>query len=270
MKFVKENKLYQQIAGMKTPNGSELRGTWVEFCELLGVSDDKANEDIANLSAFGEAALESMNRIGIGYRDLRQFRRMPQDERLALIEAAKSGDKEELVELAEIMLSKHSKEKEEQAKQVAELKANLETKERQIASKDAKLNELDAQVAKGKKRIQTADPDAEAKQLREEVHLFAFEAEATILGKLTPGFEALAAHAEANDCTHEEFMAGCLCQIESALLSLRSRFNVKAEPDGDQRPLWTRPEVDTDAIVAANVAKLTADRNLRIKGEGHA
>ena len=63
--LVKENKLYQQLSGMKTPNGSELKGTWVEFCGLLGISDDKANEDINNLNAFGEDALEQIDRKSV-------------------------------------------------------------------------------------------------------------------------------------------------------------------------------------------------------------
>lgn len=110
--LVKENKLYQQLSGMKAPNGLELKGTWVEFCSLLGVSDEKANQDIANLHAFGEVALEQMQRIGIGYRELRQYRRLPEDQKLALIEVAKAGDKEGFVELAEEIIAKHSKEKE--------------------------------------------------------------------------------------------------------------------------------------------------------------
>ena len=88
--LVKENKLYQQLSGMKAPNGSELKGTWVEFCGLLGISDDKANEDINNLNAFGEDALEQMQRIGIGYRELRQYRKLPEDQKQALIEVAKA------------------------------------------------------------------------------------------------------------------------------------------------------------------------------------
>ncbi len=33
--------------------------------------------DIANLRTFGEEALESMSRMGIGYRELRQWRKLP-------------------------------------------------------------------------------------------------------------------------------------------------------------------------------------------------
>ncbi|MFV2950162.1 hypothetical protein ACNIZR_32870, partial [Pseudomonas japonica] len=72
--YVKENKLYKAIAGKKAPNGSEFSGTWEEFCSLLGISVDKADMDITNLRAFGEEALESMSRMGIGYREMRQYR----------------------------------------------------------------------------------------------------------------------------------------------------------------------------------------------------
>ena len=92
---------------------------------------------------------------------------------------------------------------------------------------------------------------------------FAFEAEATILGKLTPGFEALAAHAEQNDCTHEEFMAGCLAQIERALTGLRNRFNVKAAPDGNEIPEWLRPGAEEKA--AAQVAEEMAKAGKKAK-----
>jgi hypothetical protein len=126
--FVKENKLYRNLKGKKTPNGSEFSGTWDEFCSVLGISADKADLDIANLTAFGEEALESMSRMGIGYRELRQFRRLPEDQKSALIEVAKEGDKTALLELAEEMIAKHAREKEE-------LKTDLEISRQMLAEK---------------------------------------------------------------------------------------------------------------------------------------
>lgn len=140
--IVKENKLYQQLAGSVTPNGSELKGTWVEFCGLLGISDDKANQDIANLQAFGEEALEQMQRVGIGYRDLRQFRKLPADQRTALIEVAKSGDKDAFLELAEEIIAKHAKEKESLQQQVEEAKEAAADKDAVIGQKNKKIDEL--------------------------------------------------------------------------------------------------------------------------------
>jgi hypothetical protein len=74
--FVKENKLYRALKGKKTPDGQELSGTWDEFCRLLGKSSQHIDEELLNLRVLGEEALESMSRMGIGYRELRQFRRL--------------------------------------------------------------------------------------------------------------------------------------------------------------------------------------------------
>lgn len=165
--LVKENKLYQQLSGMKAPNGSELKGTWVEFCGLLGISDDKANEDINNLNAFGEDALEQMQRIGIGYRELRQYRKLPEDQKQALIEVAKAGDKEGFVELAEEIIAKHAKEKEALTTQVEESKATLEAKDRVLQSKADLINKLEEQTARKFKPL----PGSEARTAAEQALL---------------------------------------------------------------------------------------------------
>ena len=165
--LVKENKLYQQLSGMKTPNGSELKGTWVEFCGLLGVSDEKANQDIANLHAFGEEALEQMQRIGIGYRELRQYRKLPEDQKQALIEVAKAGDKEGFVELAEEIIAKHAKEKEALATQVEEAQATLEAKDRVLQTRAELIGKLEEQVAGKFKPL----PGSEARTAQEQALL---------------------------------------------------------------------------------------------------
>lgn len=139
---IKEHKLYQQLAGMQTPHGAVLKGTWEEYCQLLGRSVDMVDRDIANLQAFGEEALEAMSKAGIGYRDLRKFRRMGEDEKTLLIEAAKSGDKDSLVEFAETLISKHSKEKETLTAEVANMKADLDATQEVAKGKEDKINEL--------------------------------------------------------------------------------------------------------------------------------
>ena len=139
--YVKETKLYQQLKGQRTPNGLELKGTWEEFCGLLGLSDEKANQDIANLNAFGEEALESMSRMGIGYRELRQYRKLPEDEKQALIEVAKAGDKEGFVDLAEEIFAKHAREKSELAAQSKKDRAELAAKDRVLTDNSTKINE---------------------------------------------------------------------------------------------------------------------------------
>lgn len=167
MAFVKESKLYRQLAGTKDRDGRGLAGTWEEFCALLGTSAPKVNEDIANLQSFGEQALESMSAMGIGYRELRQYRKLPEDQKQALIEVAKAGDKEGFVELAEEIIAKHAKEKEQLTTQVEEAKATLEAKDRVLADKNERLTKLEEE---GKRKFKPS-AGSEAKTAQEQALL---------------------------------------------------------------------------------------------------
>ncbi|WP_440217226.1 hypothetical protein [Chromobacterium piscinae] len=167
--YVKENKLYRSLTGKKSPNGSDFAGTWDEFCSLLGISVDKADMDIANLRAFGEEALESMSRMGIGYRELRQFRKLPEDQKTALIEVAKAGDKESFVELAEEIIAKHTKEKEALAQRVEEAEANLEARSRVLQDKSSKIDQLTEEVAKLSNPLKTLPWDKRVAPFQQEI-----------------------------------------------------------------------------------------------------
>ena len=165
--YVRENKLYRALKGIQTANGSPFSGTWDEFCLLLGTSRDKVELDIANLKAFGEEALESMSRMGIGYRELRQYRKLPEDQKQALIEVAKKGDKEGFVELAEEIIAKHAKEKEALTAQIEEAAATLEAKDRVLADKSERLTKLEEQNSRRFKPL----PGSEARTAQEQALL---------------------------------------------------------------------------------------------------
>ncbi|OCG27975.1 hypothetical protein A9G45_13290 [Gilliamella sp. HK2] len=142
LKIIKENKLYKALAGKKTADGQQFSGTWEDFCSLMGKSRQQIDEDILNLNNFGEQALEEMSRIGIGYRELRQYRKLPEDQKTALIEVAKAGDKEALVELAEEFIAKNAKEKEQLKKENSNLQADYKA-----------LSKRNADVAKEKEEL---------------------------------------------------------------------------------------------------------------------
>ena len=166
--YVKEHKLYRSIAGAASPHGAEkLSGTWEEFCRLLGRSVDQVDRDIANVQAFGEQALESMSAMGIGYRELRQYRKLPEDQKLALIEVAKTGDKDGFLDLAEEIIARHAKEKESLATQVEEAKATLEAKDRVLADKNDRLTKLEEE---GKRKFKPS-AGSEAKTAQEQALL---------------------------------------------------------------------------------------------------
>lgn len=150
---VKEHKLYRALSGMKSPHGAEnLRGTWEEFCSLLGRSVDQVDRDITNLRAFGEEALESMTRMGIGYRELRQWRRLPDDAKSALIEAAKQGNKEAVEYLAEELIAKHSAEKADLEKKLADVQGDYDALSKVEADTSRKLRETRLELERSQLR----------------------------------------------------------------------------------------------------------------------
>ncbi|WP_275760928.1 hypothetical protein [Ralstonia pseudosolanacearum] len=119
-----------------------------------------------------------------------------------------------------------------------ETRENAEAQSRLLADKNAKIDELAAKLTAKKPRVKTPPPDAEGEEIRKEASQFAFEAESVVRGKLRAAFQALAEHTEAHGITHDDFMAGVLCQVEVSIKQLRSEFGVKAAPDSQDMPDW--------------------------------
>ncbi|EMV9353873.1 hypothetical protein AADU86_002555 [Salmonella enterica] len=241
--FVKENKLYRNLKDAKNPHGAEkLSGTWEEFCGLLGRSVDQVDRDIANLTAFGEEALESMSRMGIGYRELRQFRRLPEDQKSALIEVAKEGDKTALLDLAEEMIAKHAREKEE-------LKTDLEISRQMLAEKKEELgtmrNEKEELKSRLVRRTTTETPDEEGLALETEVTGFKSGVLSAFFD-LKSGFNALTEHTERTGINHTGMMAGLLDDLQAQFEELRQEFSLPEARETSVIPDWVKEAQQED------------------------
>lgn len=244
--YVKEHKLYRSIAGAASPHGAEkLSGTWEEFCRLLGRSVDQVDRDIANVQAFGEQALESMSAMGIGYRELRQYRKLPEDQKQALIEVAKAGDKEGFVELAEEIIAKHAKEKEALTTQVEESKATLEAKDRVLQSKADLINKLEEQTARKFKPL----PGSEARTAAEQALLQELD-EATSSTYLAMHRTFKAADAALSDTgARDAIQARARQAIEfmaQQLADMAEEFGIAVDLEERIAPTW----LNEDAIAA--------------------
>lgn len=235
--YVKENKLYKALKGKKTPDGQGfLSGTWDEFCGLLGRSVAQIDEDIANLRSLGEEALDSMSRMGIGYREMRQYRRLPEDHQAALIEVAKTGDKEAFIDLAEEIIAKHAKEKEALTQRLDEVNADYDAQGEVMAKKAGELDQVKMELEKVRRRVQTLPVSEVSGELRQEVAALAYQAEASILGSLREGFTKLAEHAAESGEDHRAFKATVIRQLELTLATVLSEFHLNGVLD--DAPVW--------------------------------
>ncbi|QLO80484.1 hypothetical protein HV306_26785 [Klebsiella grimontii] len=242
MSYVKENKLYRALSGRKTADGQQFSGTWDEFCSLLGRSRQQIDEDILNLRTLGEEALESMSRMGIGYRELRQFRRLPEDQKSALIEVAKEGDKAALLDLAEEMITKHAREKEE-------LTTDLEISRQMLAEKKEELgtmrNEKEELKSRLVRRSATETPDEEGVALETEVTGFKSGVLSAFFD-LKSGFNALTEHTERTGINHTGMMAGLLDDLQAQFEELRQEFSLPEARETSVIPDWVKEAQQED------------------------
>lgn len=229
--YVRENKLYRALKGMQTVNGSLFSGTWDEFCQLLGTSRDKVELDIANLKAFGEEALESMSRMGIGYRELRQYRKLPDDQRQALLEAAKTGDKGEFLDLAEELIAKHAREKEALTQQVEEGKLEHAAVVKRLEVVTEQKEKAEARAA----RIAVMKPDEALAEVKTEATRITTDALGAIRGGVRQALLKLQELPEGS--TQTAFAAGLIGELQAEISALREEFYLPDVSSASEREL---------------------------------
>ena len=238
----KESKKYKGL-DIQDINGNWLHVTkWEEFCNALGYSREKIDTDILNLSTFGETFLETSQRLGLGYRDLRKLRKLPEDARAEIVDAefSETADKEELLEKIEELTAKHAQEKQILEGQLKQSQANYEAQSKVLKNKNDRINQLDIELEKKKNHINTLSPDEKGGLLRKETSQLAYNAEAILRGQVWKAFETLDSHTQESGIDHKQFMVGTLAEIELVLNELRTAFNLPRLADGDNRPEWAR------------------------------
>jgi hypothetical protein len=67
---VKESKVYRDLPNI---------GTWEKYCEYIGLTRQKVDEDLRNLATFGEQFLTTCQQFSLGYRDMRKLKQLTYD-----------------------------------------------------------------------------------------------------------------------------------------------------------------------------------------------
>lgn len=262
----KKTKAYMSVPNGTGGNFSSLD----EFCEAyLGETGRSIRNKVANYHLLGPELFEVSERLGFKGKDYTVLKALPAEDQEVIKQAMQSDDRDQVIDLLQEMAARHASEKGALIAEATEAKETAEARDQVVKAKEAKITQQEETIHKLKRRIETATPDQVAEQLRDEVGQFAFGAEAQILGSLRAGFQALTEHADANGITHENFMSGCLAQIEAALITVRAEFGLKAKPDADPVPDWVRDERPAEEIVQEALGdKLTQFNRRMAAGQG--
>lgn len=146
LREIRDNKLYKG-AVIRGSSGNYITiTTFDDYCNAIGRSRSTVNEDIQNLNTFGAAFLEASKRLGLGYRDLRKLRTLPEGELAKLTEAEGelSDDPDELQNLVlDYMAMAQSLEAENK-----EAKKDLEAKDKVLAKSSKDITTLRTELEK--------------------------------------------------------------------------------------------------------------------------
>ena len=242
---IKESKAYRALAGKKgiDRDGAEIAdvGTWEGFCRVIGSTRPKVDEDILNLKSFGEEALSDLSNVGAGYRELRQLRKLPDDEKSNLIEAAKSGDKDSFLDLAEEIISKHAKEKELLTERAVEAEESLDDKERVLNEKNQQIDEMAVKL----QRIRKMPKNEVTDELRKECSRYADDIEELMRHQMRKAFETISDYVTLHEELEPEFrdfMAARLDLLDDALLFLRAQVGIERTAELTNQPAWAEDD----------------------------
>ena len=164
---VKDSEAYKGLH-ITAPEGALVTcKSWEQFVASLGIgSVDTIDEQIRFLGTFGEQFLEAAQGMRLGYLDLRRLRKLPEEDRAAVVSEVEANlaDKDSILALIDGLADRHARENVEKDGQIGKLTKDLEKKTRQVdaivkaetealeAERDALLsrtNELETQLGGG-------------------------------------------------------------------------------------------------------------------------
>lgn len=247
---IKETKQYKDLKIIDQTGKLVTVTTFEQFCQHLGMSREKVDQDILNLSTFGEDFLETSQRMGLGYRDLRKLRKLPEGEREILIngEAVKTEDRESLIDLIEELSAKHAKEKAERDKKIQDLESDKEANAQILEKKNQKIDELDNKLTKALNPVEIKKRAESENQILEKAAMETLSTESIVfLNSLLRYQNAVNG---VLDTANEKGIAQLFDRVDEAVISTYQRIAQYSQSLGIQvdfkemvSPSWMFPEV---------------------------
>lgn len=147
---IKETKSYKGLVYQTTDGKLLTVSSWDDFCtHKLNTPRPTIDERLINLNQLGESFFEASQKIGLGYRELRKLRQLPEDQQQLVIEneAVDLGDKEALRELIDELNAKHQKELKAARGEKEELDKSLKVARQMRDEAQGEANKFREQIA---------------------------------------------------------------------------------------------------------------------------
>jgi hypothetical protein len=258
---IKETKKYKGLSYLDQDGKLLTVGSFAEYCKACGLSDKKVWEDLTNLNTFGEEFIETSQRLGLGYREMRKLRQLPDEARTEIVEAdySETADKEDLLEKIEDLTSQHAKVKAELESKLKRKSEDYEAQAKLLDNKNKRIDQLDADLVQKAKLIDTMDPDTKGGELRKQTMPIIYNVRAILISQVQACFRSLTEHSEQSGIDHTQFMAGALLEIDIAIADLRHEFSLPSVLNDDPTPEWARD----DTAVPDYDAEFNAKFNLK-------
>lgn len=198
-------------------------GQFLPRLEMLGIEHSVAKRFIQSATKFSTLGSNSALTKALGNQSKLFEMLVLDDEEIQELELTGQTGELSLDDVATMSVK-------ELRKALRETREDKAAQGRVLADKNARIDELATKLAK-QPLVQVLAPDEEAKQLRQEVCLMAFEVEALLLGKVREGFNKLVEHNTSTGMDHQLFKAGLVAHLDAVLGGIRMEFGLPAELD---------------------------------------
>ncbi|MDO5940614.1 hypothetical protein [Burkholderia cepacia] len=206
-------------------------GQFTARLDVLGIEVRVAQKFMASAAKFSKAALTPLLKAAGNQTKLFEMLVLD-DEQIEELELTGQTGELKLDDIATMSVK-------ELRSALRETRENAEAQSRLLADKNTKIDQLDEQLAKAKKRVKALPPADVGEEIRKEVTAQVAQAEVSIRA-MRAGLQALADHTDEHGIPHGEFMAGLVYQLDVTLRQLRDEFDIKAAPNGEEVPDWLR------------------------------
>jgi hypothetical protein len=150
---IKETKSYKGLVYRDQNEELLTVSSWDEFCvRKLNIPRATVDDRLLNLNQLGEEFFEASQKIGLGYRELRKLRQLPEEQQQLVIEneAVDLGDKDALRELIDDLNAKHQKELKALKGEKEELDKSLKVARQMRDEAQAEANQFKEDIASRK------------------------------------------------------------------------------------------------------------------------